>query len=184
MPFEDFLSKRLLSPLGMKDTTFWPAGDQLKRLVTPYKSGPGKKGLEPAMLSLTQPLDDRKRQPMPAGGLFSTATDVSKFCQMMLAGGVYDGKRYLSKEAVAMMASNQTGDLKVAGGDFVRGLGWQVNKKTGGYGHGGAYATFMWIEPSKHVVTVYMVQQASNFPGDGGKQRPAFQKLAEQTFGK
>jgi CubicO group peptidase (beta-lactamase class C family) len=184
MPFEEFLSTRLLAPLGMKDTTFWPTDDQLKRLVTPYKAGPGNKGLQPATLGLTQPLDDRKRQAFPAGGLFSTAQDLSKFCRMMLAGGLFEGKQYLSTEAVRQMTSNQTGDLKVAGGDLCRGLGFLVNKKTGGYGHGGAYATYMWIEPSRHIATVYLVQQAGAFPGDGGKARPAFQRLAEQTFGK
>jgi len=56
--------------------------------------------------------------------------------------------------------------------------------ETGGYGHGGAYATYMWIEPSRHIATVYLVQQAGVFPGDGGKARPTFQRLAEQTFGK
>jgi CubicO group peptidase (beta-lactamase class C family) len=184
MPFEEFLAQRLLRPLGMKDTTFWPTGAQLKRLVTPYKAGPDSKGLAAATLGLTQPLDDPKRQAFPAGGLFSTATDLAQFCRMMLADGVFAGKRYLSAAAVKQMTSNQTGAIKVAGGDLVRGLSWLINNKTGGYGHGGAYATYMWIEPAKHLAMIYLVQQAGPFPGDGGKSRPAFQRLAEQTFGK
>ena len=37
MPYEKFLDKRLFKPLGMKDTTFWPSGEQLKRLAKAYK---------------------------------------------------------------------------------------------------------------------------------------------------
>ena len=47
---------------------------------------------------------------MPAGGLFSTAADVGRFCQMVLNGGTFDGKRYLSEAAVKQMTSKQTGD--------------------------------------------------------------------------
>ena len=45
--------------------------------------------LEEANLSyLTHPYSDHKRQPMPGGGLFSTAGDVARFRQMILGGGV------------------------------------------------------------------------------------------------
>src|SRR5205807_719009 len=108
MPYEEFLQKRLLTPLSMKDTTFWPVGDQLKRLAKGYRPTKDKKGLEETTIGqLTYPLSDRKRQPMPAGGLFSTATDVAHFCQMVLAGGVYEGQRYLSEESVKVMTSKQ-----------------------------------------------------------------------------
>ena len=78
-------------------------------------------GLEATTIGqLAYPLGDRKRRPMPAGGLFSTAVDVSRFCQMIHGRGVFHGKRYLSEAAVAQMTSKQTGDSITEG----YGLGW------------------------------------------------------------
>src|ERR1700730_12075761 len=92
MPYEEFLDKRLFEPLGMKDTTFWPDEEQLTRLAKSYKPNSDKSGLEETTVAqLKYPLNDRKRQPMPAGGLFSTAADVGRFCQMILNGGTYKG---------------------------------------------------------------------------------------------
>jgi CubicO group peptidase (beta-lactamase class C family) len=112
MPYEEFLDARLLRPLGMKDTTFWPSDEQLGRLAKSYKPNREGNGLdETTVTQLRYPLNDRKRQPMPAGGLFSTAHDLARFCQMVLGGGVFNGKRYLSAESVRQMTSVQTGDL-------------------------------------------------------------------------
>ena len=77
MPYEEFMEKRLFGPLGMKDTTFWPTEEQLKRLAKSYQAEWLGAGLEETTISqLTYPLNNRKRDPSPAGGLFSTACDV------------------------------------------------------------------------------------------------------------
>jgi CubicO group peptidase (beta-lactamase class C family) len=177
MPYEEFLDKRLFGPLGMKDTTFWPNEDQLKRLAKSYKPNADKTDLEEITVGqLKYPLNDRKRQPMPAGGLFSTAADLGRFCQMILNGGVSDGKRYLSESAVEQMTSKQTGDAVKEG----YGLGWSTGG--GSFGHGGAYSTNMSIDAKRGLIAVFMVQHAG-FPGDGGKSQGAFRKAAEEEFG-
>jgi CubicO group peptidase (beta-lactamase class C family) len=176
MPYETFLDKRLFGPLGMKDTTFWPSKEQLARLAKSYRpSKDGKDLVETTVGQLKYPLNDRKRQPMPAGGLFSTAADVGRFCQMVLNGGTFKGKRILSKDAVKQMTSNQTGPVKVG-----YGLGWS----TGGdrCGHGGAYSTEMVIDAKRGLILVWMVQHAG-FPRDGHKARETFHKAAEAEFG-
>jgi CubicO group peptidase (beta-lactamase class C family) len=177
MPYEEFLDKRLFAPLGMKDTTFWPSEEQVTRLAKAYR--PDKNDLaETTIGQLKYPLSDRsKRYPMPAGGLFSTAGDVCRFCQMVLNGGTFDGKRYLSEEAVKQMTSKQTGDAVKAG----YGLGWSAGGDN--YGHGGAFATNMNIDAKRGLITVWMVQHAG-FPGDGGKSQGAFRKAADEQFGK
>jgi CubicO group peptidase (beta-lactamase class C family) len=177
MSYEDFLDKRLFGPLGMKDTTFWPNEDQLKRLAKAYKPNKENNGLEEITIGqLKYPLSDRKRQPMPAGGLFSTAEDVGRFCQMMLNAGVVNGKRVLSDDAVKQMTIKQTGDTVKEN----YGLGWS----TGGdsFGHGGALSTNMTVNTKRGLIMVYLVQHAG-FPGDGGKSLGAFQKAAEEEFG-
>ncbi len=181
MPYEEFLQKRLFDPLGMKDTTFWPNEEQLGRLAKSYRPDTGKTGLaETTITQLSYPLNDRKRQPMPAGGLFSTANDMGTFCRMVLGGGVFEGKRYLSEAAVRQMTSVQTGDLPQS-----YGLGWAMPKKAGGsFGHGGAYSTHMTIDPQRGLVLVFLVQHAG-YPGSDGKNiLPAFEKAAQEKFGK
>jgi CubicO group peptidase (beta-lactamase class C family) len=193
-PYEDFMQKRLFDPLGMRDTTFWPTEEQLKRLAKSYKPGPDKKSLEETTITqLTYPLTDRKRHPYPAGGLFSTATDVAAFGRMILNGGVHEGKRLVSEAAVREMTSTQTGDLNNKGkGEAGYGLGFTTSRKSRGgsgrvipgpCGHGGAYATNLGIDPDHQLVTVYMVQHAG-YPGrDGEKIHPAFVKAAVAEFG-
>jgi CubicO group peptidase (beta-lactamase class C family) len=177
MPYEEFLDKRLFGPLGMKDTTFWPNEDQVARLAKSYTPNKDKTDLvETTISQLQYPLTDRKRQPMPGGGLFSTASDVGRFCQMILNGGVYKEKRYLSEEAIKQMTSKQTGDaLKET-----YGLGWSTGGGT--FGHGGAMATNMTIDPKRGLITVWMVQHAG-FPGNGDKSHGAFRKAAEELLG-
>ena len=174
--YEDFMQKNLFDPLGMKDTTFWPTPEQLTRLAKGYKPNAAKDNLEETTISqLTYPLSDRRRQPMPAGGLFSTATDVAKFCQMVLAGGEWGGKRYLSESAVQQMTTRQTGESLKDN----YGLGWSTGGGT--FGHGGAMATNMTVDPKKNLITVYLVQH-SGFPGDGAKSHGAWRQAAVKQF--
>jgi len=178
MPYERFLQTRLFDPLGMKDTTFWPDETQLARLAKSYKPNADKSGLEETTITqLTYPLNDRARQPMPAGGLFSTADDLARFCRMVLNGGVLDGKRFLSEAAVREMTRKQTADsIKDE-----YGLGWATGGGT--FGHGGAYATNMTIDPKRRLVLIFLVQHAG-FPGDGDKAQGAFRGAAVAAFGK
>ena len=189
IPYEEFLEKRLFGPLGMKDTNFRPDPGQIARLAKSYRPKADGTGLEEIPITqLRYPLDDRSRQPMPAGGLFSTAEDVGRFCRMILNGGALDGRRYLSEKVVTEMTSRQTGpSIKES-----YGLGWSTagdRSKGGGpvipglCGHGGAYSTNMGIDPGRGLITVYMVQYAG--PGDAaGKMRAAFMKAAEDAFAK
>jgi CubicO group peptidase (beta-lactamase class C family) len=178
MSYESFLDKRLFGPLGMKDTTFWPNEKQLARLAKSYRAKSKESGLvEVKIGQLKYPLDNRERQPMPAGGLFSTATDVARFCRMVLNKGVFDGKRILSEDAVKVMTSKQTGKRVKAN----YGLGWNAGETCG---HGGAHSTHMGINRKTGLITVWMVQQSGGFPGDGGKARGVFERTAVELFGK
>src|SRR6185369_8802067 len=78
MPYEEFLQKRFFDPLGMTDTTFWPSQRQVRRIAKSYQ--PGTNGLsETDIFFLKGPLPSHKRTAFPAGGLFSSARDVSRF---------------------------------------------------------------------------------------------------------
>lgn len=194
MSYEEFMAKRLFAPLGMTDTTWRPAGDALKRVAKTYKPTKDGKSLESMpILPLSHPLSDPKRQPCPGGGLFSTAKDVTAFGQMILRGGTSpDGKRLLSEAAIRELTGTQTDELLNKGkGEGGYGLGFSTTRKAkpdgpavaGPCGHGGAYATNLWIDPEKKLVLVYMVQH-DGFANDGGKARGAFEKAAAELYAK
>lgn len=179
MKYEEFMQLRLFTPLGMKNTTFWPTKNQAKRIAKSYRPDKAETHLEEFPISqLIYPLTDRTRRfPMPAGGLFSTAQDTARFCQMLLNGGQLDGKRYLSDAAFKELTRRQTPtSLKDS-----YGLGFSVGSDS--FGHGGAHATNMEIRPAKGVALVWMVQHGG-FPGDGGKAQGVFRDWALEQFGK
>ena len=159
MPFQDFLEERLFTPLGMNDTTFWPTDAQLLRLATSYKSGTTTTALQAAPIDqLTYPLSDRtRRYPIPAGGLFSTADDVARFCQMMLNNGVFQGRRYLSAESVRLITTKETGDAVTKS----YGLGWNIGD--GFFEHSGAYKTDMKVDTKRGLIVIFLVQHANDW---------------------
>ncbi len=185
--YEDFMNERLFKPLGMKETTFWPDKEQVARLAKSYRPNKEKDGLEAFPIGqLTYPLTDTNRSCMPAGGCFSTAVDVSKFCRMLLNKGTHEGRRILSEEAVKQMTMVQSGDTKVKDKPADYGFGLKITTEDGGpgalsvgsFGHGGAHATQMWVDPVRGLVVILMVQHGG-FPFDGGKKiNPAVLKAA------
>ena len=85
---------------------------------------------------------------------------------------------YLSPSAVHEMTSRQTGTSIPES----YGLGFATGG--GSFGHGGAYATNMTVDPPHGLITIFLVQHAG-WPNDGGKKvLPAFQKAAMEAFGK
>jgi len=176
MPYEKFMQERLFFPLGMKDTTFWPDDEQLARLAETYKLDPRTKDLVRVPVNqLTYPLNDRQhRFPMPAGGLFSTAADVSTFCQMILNGGQLNGVRYISAASLHAMTSVQNGGM--TGTNY--GFGWSISKN--GFGHGGAFKNAMEIDPTAGRIFIFMVQQDGPWGTPAGDaMTPALEKLAD-----
>jgi CubicO group peptidase (beta-lactamase class C family) len=177
MPYEQFMQERLFTPLGMKDTTFWPAPEQIGRLAKSYHLDSHTKDLAEIQIDqLTYPLDDRQhRYPMPAGGLFSTAADISIFCRMILNGGVLDGKRYLSQASLQLMTTEQNHGL----GKTSYGFGWSISAN--GFGHGGAYRNVMEIDPSKNRILIFMVQQNGAWgTADGDSMVIGLERLADE----
>lgn len=188
MSYEKFLQTRIFEPLGMKDTTFWPSDVQLTRLAKSYKPEETARLFEETVITqLHYPLNDRKRRfPMPAGGLFSTASDLAKFCQMVLSKGSYEGKQYLSASAVEEMARNQVDLTNMPNREVLTkvnqgyGLGWRTYA-SGVFGHTGAYGTDLRIDPKSGIAMVWLVQHAG-FLGEGKKSREAFEAAVAKEF--
>lgn len=187
--YEDFMQEHLLQPLGMKDTTFRPTPAQTKRVAKSYKKTADGKGMEETGIYFIQgSLSDKYRTAFPAGGLFSTAEDVLKFYQMMLDGGMWQGKRLVSEAGMKQFTTTQTGEIKTGFVDGMSyGFGFAVVKEPQGvtgmlskgtFGHGGAYATQSWADPQKNLILIMMIQRAGLPNGDASEMRKAFQEAA------
>jgi CubicO group peptidase (beta-lactamase class C family) len=170
MPFEEFLDKRIFKPLGMVDTGFYVPPEKLKRFAEFYdydKDG----GLHVLRGGLNHDFSVKPALPSGGGGLVSTATDYMRFCQMLLNGGELDGVRLLSPLTVELMRTNvlpPTMPIFVPGAGF--GLDFAVYTDpaaAGGYygkdtfWWGGAAGTWFWIDPTRDLIVVGMIQQVA-----------------------
>jgi CubicO group peptidase (beta-lactamase class C family) len=202
MSFDAFLQKRLFGPLGMKHTTFYLDAAQRTQLVTAYSKNKDTGALEP--VPPRPEFGPRDRPPQGNGGLYSTAPDYARFCQMLLNGGKLGSRRYLSAAAIKFLSTPQTGELPTGffqndtfgkhGMNYGWGIGTCVLRaphegvaamlSPGTYGHGGAWGTQAWIDPVKGVAYVLMVQR-SNFPNsDASEVRREFQQAAAKALAK
>lgn len=203
MTFDAFLENRLFGPLGMKHTTFYLGEKERAGLVTAYAKSRETGMLEP--VPSRPEFGPRDRPPQGNGGLYSTATDYGRFCQMLLNGGKWGGRSYLSAVALKFLSTPQTPEAMPTGffqndafGQHGMNYGWGIGTcvlKTphrgvasmlspGTYGHGGAWGTQAWIDPAKGIAYVLMVQR-SNFPNsDASDVRRVFQQAASDAFAK
>ncbi len=172
--YEDFIASRILKPLGMKDSFYFPDAAAIPRIAMVYEGHNGTLHRSPGTILGGDPAKHREgaKYPAPAWGLYSTAEDLSHFYQMMLNGGTYEGRRYISKFTVDLMTQVHTGDLEPSGwlGGSGYGLAWEVVKNSygalaghsiGTYGHGGAFGTQGWIDPKENLITIMMIQRSN-----------------------
>ena len=212
VPYCQFIQQRLLEPLGLNDTTFWPNAEQADRLALTHAYNTTTKTLEPVQHNseLIKAGQCGTVPPIilsqftagmipayahhfanPAGSLFSTAADIGKFCQMLLNGGSYQGKTYISRAALQQMTALQTGDLLVGNGEQGYGLGFFVQRRAvkggptvGSYGHHGSHKTQMWIDPRNQVAMVLMVQCVDLTHADQEGLYTAYRQQAISRYGK
>ena len=148
-PFDAFARRVLFRPLGMSDTVYRSPQDLSARLPKLYRQDGSDWTPIPAVM-------DRpgQRGPRPSGfilvpgGIYSTAADMLRFAQLHLDSG---GK-ILSKELIQEMHRKQTGSLREN-----YGLGWQI-LPNGAYAHGGAYGTYLYIDPAHNAAAIILTQ--------------------------
>jgi len=173
--FIEFLNERILEPLDMKETTFHPSIEMQKRIPKAYRANDDKTDFVLVNSKSPFALEDTSREPVPAGGLFSTAEDITKFCQMLAGKGVYKGKRYLSENSINEMAKKQTVDAPWYG------VGTQVEGDC--FGHGGAFGTKMMVFTKEDLVAVFLIQCIrENLPNGGEQAERVFKKVAEEIY--
>jgi CubicO group peptidase (beta-lactamase class C family) len=140
--------------------------------------------------------------PVGNGGLFSTGPDYARFCQMLLGGGVFHCKRFLSPESFRLLSTPQTGALPTGffqsaqwgnqGTNYGWGIGTCVLRSPhpgvaamlspGSFGHGGAWGTQAWIDPVRGVAYVLMIQRSDLPNSDASDIRRDFQQAAADAL--
>jgi len=173
-PFEVFLRERIFAPLGMRDTRFSVPTDQRHRVVDLTAMGTdGALRIDPSPSAQT-PGAPLRAYPSAAGGLYSTAADYARFCQMLLAGGTLDGQRLLRRETVDAMFSNQLGFLSRPVTQFSDGEGFGFGGyvvidaakrgagRNGQWGWSGAASTSFWIDRELDAFGIVLLQHLPN----------------------
>jgi CubicO group peptidase (beta-lactamase class C family) len=198
LSYDAFVTKHFLKPLGMKNTTFYPNKKQRSHLATPYIKDQQTGTLTAAPYAN---FGNKGQPPFGNGGLFSTGPDYARFCQMLLNGGTFKGKRYLTPAAFEQLTTVHTGELKTGflqtdqygnrGMNYGWGIGVEILKtphpgvaemlSPGTFGHGGAWGTQAWIDPVRGLAYILMVQRPG-INGDASKLRQAFQQAASDAF--
>jgi CubicO group peptidase (beta-lactamase class C family) len=175
MPFDVFLQKRLFEPMGMNDTYFYLPDAKSSRLVTihrPSSTSAKWERFPTTFYDPDYPIKGAKTFFSGGAGLSSTAKDYAVFLQMLLNGGTYNGKRFLSRPNTQLLTvSNQTGSLFGGeNGDMHFSLGFRVVTEKGerlGMGSAGKFAwggyfnTNYFADPKEGIVAVLMKQTQS-----------------------
>ena len=179
-PLDAYCDEFIFKPLEMKDTGFKPSPSLHDRIApTQYQQGNSGKILWGEVHdSLSHSLGGVTGH----AGLFSTADDLSIFCQMILDGGISRGVRILSPLTVEKMTTPQSPANKMV----LRGLGWDINSPlsscrgdlfpVGSFGHTGFTGTSIWIDP---VSKTYLILLTTRLHPQGkGEVVPLRSKIA------
>jgi len=176
---EDYYRQQIFTPLGMNDTSYnVPEAKGARLVAQQQRDGERMDGAivkQPMQLGLTI------AQPIGGGGLASTASDYGRFMRMLLNGGELDGKRVLKAETVALMGQNHIGSVTVpalasalprsrdftfvADGRDKFGLGFLITtdhvpgkRSAGSLSWGGINNTYFWVDQSRGIAGVIMLQ--------------------------
>jgi uncharacterized protein YbbC (DUF1343 family)/CubicO group peptidase (beta-lactamase class C family) len=174
LTLDEFARRNIFVPLGMRDTGFKPSASLTRRIAPTEKrrgqmnylgdsgSDAGTEGEQWLRGQVHDPTSFRMGGVAGHAGLFSTADDLSIFCQMILGGGSYRGVRILSPYGVAMMSQPRA----VSDNGAARGIGWDIatsfstNKgdlfPLGSFGHTGFTGTSLWIDPASDTSVVFL----------------------------
>ncbi len=178
---DQFFKERIFEPLGMQDTYFTIPAAKASRLVKLYRELPNGK-LEKSPGNMLNGRSITPEYPLQAStyfsggaGLSSTIGDYGIFLQMLLNGGLYNGKRILSRRTVDMMTTNQIGEVSYGGGQDKFGLGFSVimaksegrtPANVGTFAWGGAFATSYWVDPKEKMVYLFYRQLQNTSKGE------------------
>ncbi len=196
MTLEEFFTKRIFEPLGMKDTYFNVPASKGSRLVNFFQgdsTGTIKRSASVfnGALDMNFPLQ-KSTYFSGGGGLCSTLYDYAILLQMYLNNGEYNGVRLLSRNTVRMITENQIGDLHPNIGENAAynkfGFGFFIISEEGSrlgpsqagtYAWGGVFSTSYWVDPKEDMIVLAYEQMWGPYVANTAK---AFKPLVYQAI--
>ena len=179
--FGEYLSKKIFEPLGMHDTDFYVPESKHDRFCSLYAAADPEDPLKPG-LSKTPDLFGDYTRPRPlesgGGGLVGTISDYTKFVQMLMGGGEFEGQRIVSESTLNMMRTNQLPDgvaLQLPSWvmpNTVFGLGFALKQKPAleepleaidEFHWGGLAGTHSWMSPRGNLAAIVFTQRMPGF---------------------
>jgi serine-type D-Ala-D-Ala carboxypeptidase len=167
MSAQEFIKNNICKPLGMKDTTFNITAEMAKRYIVTDEEL--EKYVNDKINGTYKPqwIGEILNIPPTGGGLESTAYDISRFGNMMLFGGTFEGARVLGRKAVERMTAissalpNYTWNGKEkeryygVGFDMRNGPAFTFSQGT--FMHEGSGACSLYIDPKEELVAAWIV---------------------------
>lgn len=195
-----FLTRRVWKPLGMVDTGYHLTPEQIARVAPTFKSLPNGRDRS----SIHDPLAHyyRDGQACPGNaGLFSTARDLSIYCEMILNEGERNGVRIMKPETVKLMTTmhgnspSWRGNAEESRGAVPRAFGWGMYRDAGYshpsappesfIGHTGYTGTYLWLDKHTKSYTVILTNGVylKDPPQSSGLRRAVTRELIGVSYG-
>ncbi len=198
-PFQRFLQRHILAPLQMHDTGFAvPAGPRDRIATLTATATPPATGLVPGPgRSVVEPGRSLNDYSSGAGGLYSTAPDYLRFCQMLLDGRSGRGRSLLGRKTIELMMANQLSAAQVASAHLTPGEGFGLGGSVvldpalrgrlgsaGAFGWSGAASTYYTIDPREQLVAILLAQHLprDDVPGELPRLQVKFFNLVYQSL--
>jgi len=192
VPMDEYLEKVFYAPMGMKHTLYHPLRRYEESQIVPT--------IQKDYLRNRKELRGYVHDEIAAfmggvsgnAGLFSNARDVAKVYQMLVDGGQYGGKRYLSLETCQLFMNKKSRISRRTLGfdkpDPVPGKGPCADETPKEVvGHTGFTGTCAWADPKNGLVFVFISNRVYPRPFDHKalmtlKIRPRIQQLMYQAL--
>jgi CubicO group peptidase (beta-lactamase class C family) len=181
MPFEAFVQKRILDPLGMTSTYWQVPQSEIYRLTTNHAGTPfGAFVIDPGADSVFL---DKPAFPFGGAGIVSSMRDYDCFLAMLMGLGAIGKTRVMKTETARLAMTNLLHPNTIVEG-FVKGQGFGAGGRVtikddpqgsgvGTYGWGGAASTIAWVDPTRGLRasgwSQIMTQGEQSFTADFGK---------------
>jgi CubicO group peptidase (beta-lactamase class C family) len=173
---EAYMNEHIFEPMGMKDTYFNVPMEKASRLPSVFTEDANKRIIPWAStfrdINPNYPLAS-KSYFSGGAGLSSTAFDYAIFLQMILNGGVYNGKQILGRRTAELMISPQLEPGFMGNDNFSLGFSITGEKSAnlnmrsmGTFSWGGYYGTTYWADPKEKLIVLIMTQHTPNSHSD------------------
>lgn len=171
-PVSDYLDQRIRKPLGMKYFTYGLEPQYRDRVALNYEAGtkvrfPVSMILEKALMAPMERVVEVSNSNVfmeaviPAGNIYSTAEELSRFYQLLLNGGEWNGQQVIKRATLeravrpaGSMSFDRTLNVPMLYSEGLM-MGGPVSlfgpNTSGAYGHLGFLNILGWADPSREI---------------------------------